>query len=86
LRQCLGTGRREAEASCEHRVDDDPVAVEIEGKELPAAFDADERLADERIHLGRRAAQDERLGHRHRSDAAAAERVLERFGEDREVR
>jgi hypothetical protein len=52
----LRVGRRKLEPPGQHRVDDDPVAIEIDLEELPVATDRRDGLPDECAELGRSAA------------------------------
>ena len=62
LARQLGAGRGQLEATGEHRVDDDPVAIEVDEEELAALADARDSLPDEGFELIRRAPDGERSG------------------------
>ena len=81
----LDPRRGQLEPPCEHRVDDDPVALQLYEEELAAAIDPLEPLPDERGELRGRAADGERPRRFGEADGTARERGIQGFGDDREV-
>ena len=87
-----GAGRRllpargELEASREHRVHDDAVAIEHDVEELAQAPDLRDGLAGERLELGRRAADGQRHLRPRGGDRPVRQGGMEGVGDDVEVR
>ena len=85
LRGQLGVRQGQLESAGEHRIEDDPVVVELQQQELAPLLDRADLAADEAGQLGRRAPHGERsMGHG-RADPATGQGRLERFGDDGEI-
>ena len=76
---------RELEAPGEHRVDDDPVALEVEVEELARARDPHDTLTRERLELRGGAAHGERHRRARAREHTAREGGVERVGDDVEI-
>ena len=85
-RRRLLPARGELEASGEHRVHDDAVAIEHDVEELAQAPDLRDGLAGERLELGRRAADGQRHLRPRGGDRPVRQGGVEGVGDDVEVR
>ena len=75
----------ELEPASQHRIDDDPVSIELDDQEFAPSPDRCDPLSDEGEQLVRRAAEGERRRRRGRVDRTTGEGGMEGFGDDRQI-
>ena len=85
LARQLGVGRGQLEATGEHRVDHDPVAIEVQKEEFPTLPDARDGLPNEGFELIGRAPDSERSGSGRGGDPAPPQGRIESLRDDRQV-
>ena len=85
LARVLLSGRCKLEAAGQHRVDGNPVALQIDEQELALSPDRLDALPDEGLQLSRRSAHGERSRSCHGPHRSTDKRRMERIGDDGQI-